>query len=75
MNCRDIETILNDLKVNSRGSIRNKNRVIDKIHIAHISKMSSELMDIRVQIAMHLKHDPLTAENLDRYIYNKQNNL
>ena len=51
MNCEKIETILNDLKVNSVGRIRGKSKVIDMIHSEHLKKVDSDLMDIRVFVA------------------------
>lgn len=69
-----IENALNDLKVNSRGSIRGKNRVIDKIHSMHLKKIDSELMDVRVFVAkISTGHSTKEAlEMIDEFIYKKQ---
>lgn len=74
MNCQEIETILNELKVDSLGRIRNKSKVIDKIHSEHLNKVHSDLMDVRVFVA-GLSTGYSTKEALkmiDDFIYNKQ---
>jgi hypothetical protein len=65
MNCNDIAIALETLKVNSRGSIRGKNRLVDNIHSMHLKKLDKELMDIRVFVASALKM-------VDEFIYKKQ---
>lgn len=74
MNCEEIETILRELKVNSRGSIRGKSRVIDKINSKHLTDIDNALMDVRVFVAK-LSTGHTTKEALkmiDEFIYNKQ---
>jgi len=51
MNCQDIQNVLNELKVNSKGAIRGKSKVVDKIRSMHLKKIDSDLMDIRVFVA------------------------
>lgn len=74
MDCQKIESIINELKVDSLGRIRNKSKVIDKIYIQHISKIDKELMDIRIFVAQistgHTTHDALKF--IDEFIYKKQ---
>lgn len=74
MNCNDISIVLGDLKVNSTGRIIGKSRAIDKLESLHITKLDSELMDIRIFVAgLSTKHS--TTEDLkmiDEYIYQKQ---
>jgi hypothetical protein len=74
MNCEDIQAALNELKVNSKGHIRGKNRAIDKIHSMHLKKYVSVLMDVRVFVAkVSTGHDTETALRLiDEFIYRKQ---
>ena len=74
MNCQEIETIVNDLKVDSLGRIRGKNKVIDRLHSAHLKAVDSDLMDIRVFVAKcstgHSSNDVLKM--IDEFIYKKQ---
>lgn len=74
MNCQEIEKMLNELKVDSLGRIRNKGKVGDKIHIAHLKKVDSALMDVRVFVARlstgHSQKDLLKM--IDEFIYKKQ---
>lgn len=75
MNCQDIETELNKLKVNSLGSVRGKGRVTDKIHSLHLKKLDNELMDIRVFVAglANYSHSKdVTLKMIDEFIYKKQ---
>ena len=74
MNCQEIETILNDLKVDSLGRIRNKSKVIDKIRKEHLNKVHSDLMDIRVFVAkISAGLDTLEVlKMIDDFIYKKQ---
>lgn len=51
MNCQDIETIFQGIKTDKLGRIRGKHNAIDAIHSAHLKKLDSELMDIRVFVA------------------------
>lgn len=74
LNCEKIESILNELKVDSLGRIRNKGKVIDKIHLAHLKKVDSDLMDIRVYMA-RLSTGHTSTEVLkmvDEFIYKMQ---
>lgn len=73
MNCDEISKILDDLKVNASGSIRGKNRAVDKIHSMHFKKIDSTLTEIRVFIAKN--SNPLSkklADKIDEFIYQKQ---
>ena len=74
MDCQKIESIISSLSVNKIGSIRGKGRVIDKIHLEHLKKLDSELMDIRVYVAK-LSTGYSSSEVLkmvDHFIYQKQ---
>ncbi|MEO7044704.1 MAG: hypothetical protein ABI091_05305 [Ferruginibacter sp.] len=51
MNCQQIEEIINELKVNSLGSIRGKNRATDKIHSLHLKDIDNALMEVRIFVA------------------------
>jgi len=74
MSCQEIEKIVNELKVDSAGRIRGKSKVIDKIHSAHLKKVDSDLMDIRVfmaKLSVSLElNDALKM--IDNFIYQKQ---
>lgn len=74
MNCQEIQNAINELKVNSRGAIRGKNKAIDKLHALHLKKLDSELMDIRVYVAkISAVNSPKDIfKKLDEFIYNKQ---
>jgi len=74
MNCQKIDEILSELKVNSRGQIRNKSRVTDLLHSEHLKKVDSELMDIRVFVAqLPVKYNVSTIQKMvDDFIYKKQ---
>jgi len=41
MKAQNIEQFLSELKVNSRGSIRNKSKVIDKIQAQHLKEVDT----------------------------------
>jgi hypothetical protein len=71
MDCQKIESIINDLKVDSLGRIRGKNKVIDKIHAEHLKKVDSDLMDIRVYVAkLSTGHSTTEAlKMIDDFIY------
>lgn len=70
MNCEKIETILSELKVDSLGRIRNKSKVIDKIHSEHLKKLDSDLMDIRVYVAKLTGYSPDQMQRkIDDFIY------
>lgn len=74
MNCQEIENVINGLKVDSLGRIRGKNKVIDKIHSAHLKKIDSDLMDVRIFVA-NLSTSYTSTEILnmiDEFIYKKQ---
>lgn len=74
LSCQKIESILNELKVNSLGRIRNKQKVIDRIHSAHLKQVDSDLMDVRVFVA-RLSTGYSSKEVLkmiDEFIYKKQ---
>lgn len=73
MNCEDIQTAINQLKVNSKGAIRGQMRVIDKIHSMHLKEVDKKLMDIRVFVAkISTGHDTKTALKLiDEFIFQK----
>lgn len=74
MEAQDIETILNELKANSRGSIIGKNKAIDKIQSAHFKEIDSILTDIRIFVGKistgHSSSDALKM--VDEFIYNLQ---
>ena len=74
MNCQEIETILNNLKVDSLGRIRGKNKAIDKLHSEHLKKIDSDMMDIRVYVAkMSTGYSTTEAlKMIDEFIYRKQ---
>jgi hypothetical protein len=74
MDFQKIENIINELKANALGSIRGKNKVIDKIHQAHLQKVDSELMAVRIFVAK-LSTEYSTKEALqmiDDFIYKRQ---
>ncbi len=74
MNCQDIEAILQTLKVDKIGRIRNKSKVIDKIHRTHLKKVDDDLMDVRIFVA-RLSTGYSSTEVLkmvDEFIYKKQ---
>lgn len=73
MDCMKIEAALSELKVNSRGSIRGKNQVIDKIHSMHLKAMDDVLMDIRVYVAKFSGLPPNAAafKAIDEFIYRR----
>ncbi len=75
MTARQIEAILNTLKVDSIGRIIGKSKAINKIQSLHLSKVDNDLTDVRVQIMKRQqsnmsKNDSLEA--LDEFIYNLQ---
>lgn len=74
MNCQDIETIMNELKADSSGRIRGKGKCGDKIFIAHLKKVDSDLMDIRIFVARISTALPSTdiLKMVDEFIYKKQ---
>lgn len=76
MNCQEIETIMNGLKIDSLGRLIGKSKVIDEIHSAHLKKIDSDLMDIRVFVAKcstgHSSTEVLKM--IDEFIYKKQVN-
>lgn len=74
MNAEKIESILSELKVNSKGAIRGKNKVIDKIHSEHLIDIHEKQMAIRVYVAK-LSTSYSTKEALkmiDEFIYQQQ---
>lgn len=74
MNCEKISEAIEKLKVNERGNIRGKRKVIDEIQSMHLNKLYSELMDVRVFVAK-LPTGYSTKEALkmiDDFIYKKQ---
>lgn len=73
MNCEQIEKVINLLKVDSLGRIRNKSKVIDKIHAMHLGKVDSDLMDVRVDIAK-LGNDKILKQ-VDDILYKKQTSV
>jgi hypothetical protein len=76
MDCTKIESIINELKVDKLGRIRGKSKVIDKINSEHLSKIDSDLTDIRIYIA-RLSTGYSTKEALkmiDEFIYKMQVN-
>lgn len=70
MDCSSIEIVINLLKVDSLGRIRNKSKVIDKIHAMHLAKIDSEFMDVRVDIAK--LGDEKVLKEVDTILYKKQ---
>jgi len=74
MKAQDIEQILSELKANSRGSIRNKSKVIDKIQAQHLKEVDDKLMDVRVFVAqIKLGHISSEAQKqIDEFIYKLQ---
>ena len=78
MNCEKIESILSELKVNSKGSIRGKRKVIDKIHSEHLTDIHEKQMAIRVYVQKIARQyaTPATKEAyklIDEFIYQQQN--
>lgn len=74
MKAEEIDKILKELKVDSIGRIIGKNKAINKIHSAHLKKVDSELMDVRVYVAK-LSTGYSTKEALkmiDEFIYQHQ---
>jgi len=74
MNCQQIENIINQLKADSAGRIRGKNKVIDRIHSLHLKKVDSDLMDVRVFVARCSTGLSSTEvlKMIDEFIYKKQ---
>lgn len=76
MNCQEIEKILNELKVDSLGRIRNKSKIIDKLHAKYLTDLDSELTNIRVSVALLDNGSMFTAHHalleVDHIIYKKQ---
>jgi len=73
MNFNDIEEALSKLKVNSKGAIRGKSKVINEIFSMHLKKLDSDLMDIRVfvaKVANDSSEKPFSK--IDEFIYKKQ---
>lgn len=74
MKAQQIETALNELKVNSLGRIRGKGKVINKIQNDHYKSIDSVLMDVRIFVARlstgHSTKDAL--QMIDEFIYQKQ---
>jgi hypothetical protein len=70
MDCQKIESIINDLKVDSLGRIRGKNKVIDKIHSAHLTNVDNTLSFIRIQVAKLGNSEDL--KKVDEIIYKVQ---
>lgn len=71
MNCEHIEKVINLLKVDSLGRIRNKSKVIDKIHSAHLTNVDNTLSFIRIQVAKLGNSDEL--KKVDDILYKIQN--
>lgn len=74
MNCQKIESSIKELKVNSLGRIRNKSRVIDKIHSDHLKSVDSILMDVRIYVnKLSTAHSSTEIiKMVDEFIYQKQ---
>jgi hypothetical protein len=74
MNCQQIEEIINELKVNSLGSIRGKNRATDKIHSLHLKDIDNALREVRIFVArLSTAHPTDTAlKMVDEFIYKQQ---
>lgn len=78
MNCEEIEKIINELKVDSLGRIRNKSKVIDKIHVLYLTKKDNEINDARVKISLlendYSKGFPVSQifRGIDDILYKKQ---
>ena len=76
MTSKDIEYALAILKVDSRGSLRNKGRAIDLIHSHHLRDIDALLTDIRLFVAVSvskIKNTDELAESINGFIYLKQN--
>jgi len=74
MEAKEIEKILNSLKVNSRGHIIGKSRAINEIQSLHLKKADSDLMDVRIFVAK-LSTGYSTSDALkmiDEFIYTLQ---
>lgn len=74
MENQEIQNTLKQLKVNSKGVIRGRMKVIDSIHSLHLKKVDSDLMDIRIFMAK-ISYEYSTSEALkmiDEFIYQKQ---
>ncbi len=74
MNTIDIEKIINEIKVDSAGRLRNKGKVIDKIRIAHLKALDKELMDVRVFVAKFNEGNSsgYILKAIDDFIYKQQ---
>ena len=74
MNCEEIEKIVSELKVNSKGAIRGKGRVIDKLNVLHLKEVNNLLTDLRIKIAI-MSTDPKIENKflaIDELLYKKQ---
>lgn len=74
MDCNKIENIISELKADSLGRIRNKNKVIDKLHSESLKEVDSLLMDIRVYVAQLSTGYSSTQvlQMVDNFLYKKQ---
>ncbi len=70
----DIDNALNNLKIDSAGRIRGKNKVIDTIHRQHLKDVDNALMDVRIFVARISTANSTTAalKMIDEFIYKKQ---
>ena len=72
MDCQKIYDALEGLRVNSRGQMRGKNKVVDEIHSLHLKNMDEVLMDIRVYVAKLANHPNKEAfKAIDDFIYRR----
>jgi len=67
---QEIEDLLSELKVDSRGYIRGKRAFTDKIHSMHLMAIDSIITDLRIEV-MKLGDDPI-LKTVDEILYEKQ---
>jgi hypothetical protein len=76
MNAQIIEEVLNELKVDSLGRIRGKQKANNKILSKHLTEVDNKLTDIRIFVAKistgHSTKDALKM--IDEFIYKIQIN-
>jgi len=75
MNAKKIELILSELKVNSRGAIRGKSKVMNKIHSEHRIDIHEKQMAIRIYVKkLSTAYSTREVLNMiDEFIYQQQN--
>jgi hypothetical protein len=75
INAQIIEEVLNELKVDSLGRIRGKQKANNKILSQHLTEIDNKLMDIRVFVArISTRYSSKEAlKMIDEFIYKMQN--